>query len=110
MADGVREIHDLIPDSPLCVIVKIGSADADANDFEQYVCGVPQRRGGKIHEFDFPDSGKHCGFHTIRPLLTAGSCKSLSGLFHGVCKWMIHQVRMFSPVILRIPALMNNAI
>jgi hypothetical protein len=63
MTNAKREPYNLIADPSLRVIVEIGSADAHSDDPEQYVCRMPQRRGGLFHDFDFSNSRKHHGFH-----------------------------------------------
>ena len=63
MADRIWEMHNLIPNASLGVIVEIGSAYAHANDLEQEVCGTQRRRRRLVDYFYGSDSGKHCGFH-----------------------------------------------
>jgi hypothetical protein len=65
VADGERELHDLIPDPPLCVIVEIGSADAHTADPEQYVCGVAQGRHSLFNNFNLSYSRKDHSFHRV---------------------------------------------
>jgi hypothetical protein len=59
MPDRIGETHDLIPDSSLCVIVEVGSADADPQNFKQNIVGMLQLRLGPFHNLDLPGPGEH---------------------------------------------------
>jgi hypothetical protein len=68
MANAKWEMHDLVSDPSLSVIMEIGSADARPDDPEQYVRRILHCRSGPLHDFDFPDTCKHHSFHKVRLL------------------------------------------
>jgi hypothetical protein len=63
VANTKGETHDLVPNPSLRVVVEIGSADACADDPEQYVGRTLKCRSGPFHDFNFPNSCKYHGFH-----------------------------------------------
>jgi hypothetical protein len=69
MANAERELHELVPDPSLRVIMQIGSADTDPEDPKQYVSWMLQSGNGLINYYDLPNSCQYHRFHTSVSLL-----------------------------------------